>query len=63
MRALPVPGADRRRRDRQNHLLRADAERVAVIETNLTEARTGLDKVWSAVSGGWLALTKKEDTP
>jgi hypothetical protein len=63
VRSLPVPGADRRRRDRQNHLLRADAEQVAVIETNLTEARTGLDKVWSAVSGGWLTLTKKEDTP
>ena len=63
MRPLPLPGADRRRRDRQNHLLRADAERVAVIEINLTEARTGLDKIRSAVTDGFLTFTRKGDTP
>ena len=63
MRSVPLPGADRRRRRLQEHLLRADAERVAVIEDNLTEARTGLDKIRSAMTDGFLTFTRKGDTP
>ena len=58
MRSLPVPGADRRRRRLQEHLLRADAERVAVIEDNLTEAGTYIDIIRAAAAKAGLPFTK-----